>query len=94
MFNTLILITGITSALPYFLTAMASMYLLLARGQRPHPAALARDLGVTLVAAIFSIWCIVGSGILPVIYAAILIAVGYVVYGLDRKKRRRTQMAP
>ena len=29
MFNTLILITGITSALPYFLTAMASMYLLL-----------------------------------------------------------------
>ena len=39
MFNTLILITGITSALPYFLTAMASMYLLLARGKRPHPAA-------------------------------------------------------
>lgn len=94
MFNTLILITGITSALPYFLTAMASMYLLLARGQRPHPAALARDLAVTLVAAVFSIWCIVGSGIQPVIYAAILIALGYVVYGLDRAKRRRAHLAP
>lgn len=90
-FNTLILITGITSALPYFLSAMASFKLLLRDRKRPHPAALARDLGITVLAAAFSVWCVVGSGLLPVVLTVVLIAMGYVVYGFDQARRRRIQ---
>lgn len=89
-FNTLILMTGITSALPYFLAALASGRLLLTKGKRPHPAALARDLGITVIAGAFAIWCIFGSGLTPVLLTAGLMAIGYVVYGVDRRHRRRT----
>lgn len=88
-FNTLILMTGITSALPYFLSALASGKLLLTPGKRPHPAALARDLGITALAAAFSIWCIFGSGLTPVLLTVGLMAVGYVVFVVDRYRRRR-----
>ena len=88
-FNTLILITGITSALPYFLCAMASLRLLLATGKRPHPGALARDLFVTILAAAFSVWCIFGAGLAPALWPLVLIVLGYGVYGLDRLKARR-----
>ncbi len=88
-FNTLILMTGITSALPYFLAALASGHLLLVRGQRPHPGALARDLGITILAGAFSIWCIFGSGLTPILLASGLMAIGYVVFGIDQYRRRR-----
>ena len=88
-FNTLILITGITSALPYFLCALASLRLLF-KGERPHPGALARDLFVTILAAAFSVWCIFGSGLMPILWSALLIVIGYVIYGIDRVLRRRT----
>ena len=92
-FNTLILITGITSALPYFLSAMASFKLLLRDRKRPHPAALARDLGITVLAAAFSVWCVVGSGLLPVVLTVVLIAMGYVVYRFDQARRRRIKLS-
>lgn len=66
-FNTLILMTGITSALPYFLSALVSAKPLLSPGKRPHPAALARDFGITVLAAAFSVWCIFGFGLTPVL---------------------------
>ncbi len=88
-FTTLILMTGITSALPYFLAVLASGHLLLVRGQRPHPGALARDLGITILAAAFSIWCIFGSGLTPILLTAALMAIGYVVFGIDQYRRRR-----
>lgn len=88
-FNTLILMTGITSALPYFLSALASGKLLLTPGKRPHPAALARDLGITVLAAAFAVWCIFGSGLTPILLTAGLMAVGYLVFGIDRHRRRQ-----
>lgn len=88
-FNTLILMTGITSALPYFLSALASGHLLLRGGKRPHPGALARDLGITIVAGAFSIWCIFGSGITPILLTGALMLIGYVVYGIDQSRRRQ-----
>lgn len=90
VFNVLILMTGITSALPYALAALASGVLLIRTGRRPHPLIFARDMGITVIAGLFAIWCIVGSGVTPILLTALLMAGGYVVYGLDRRRRSRT----
>lgn len=92
LFNLLVLLTGITSALPYFLSAMASLYLLFTTGKGPNPWAFGRALLVTLFAAAFSVWCIAGSGSEAVEFAFILILLGYVFYAIDKGRRyRRTR---
>lgn len=91
VFTNLVLLTGITSALPYFLSALASLYLLLVRGQPMPPLAFARDLAITVIAAAFSLWVIAGSGASAVSSAFMLILIGYIVYAVDRARRRRQQ---
>ncbi len=93
VFNTLVLLTGITSALPYFLSAMASLYLLIAYGRKPNPFAFFRNMAVTLIAAAFSIWVIAGSGAKAMSSAFLLILLGYIVFAVDRGRRRHRAAA-
>ncbi len=88
-FGFLVLLTGITSAIPYFLSALVLIYLLTVKRRKIHPGIFARDMLIASVAAVFSIWSIVGSGAKAVELAFMLILGGYVVYAvfLARKKR-------
>lgn len=89
VFNTLILLTGITSALPYFLSALAQLRLLFAADDRYSGVRLVRDATVAIIAAGFAIWCIIGSGLQPIVVAVGLILLGYVVYGTQLWLERR-----
>ncbi|MDF5756909.1 amino acid permease [Spongiactinospora sp. TRM90649] len=54
VFNTLVLMTGITSAIPYGLSALAQLKWRVRDGRRTHTPRLLRDLTVALLALVFS----------------------------------------
>lgn len=89
VFTTLILLTGVTTAVPYFLSAMAAVYLLLSQRTRPHWRRFITDLIISLAAGAFAIWAIAGSGATAVEMSFLLILVGYVFYVFDRARRAR-----
>ncbi len=95
VFNVLVLMTGITSALPYCLTCVAALVVLV-RWRHPPPsrAMFVRDCTITVLALLFSIACIAGSGWLPLLGVGLLMAVGFVVYGWDQRRRRVAAEAP
>ncbi len=88
-FNLMVLLTGITSAVPYFLSAMVLVYLLTVKRRKIHPGMFARDMLIAILAGAFSIWCIYGSGAEAVEYAFLLLLVGYIMYAVFMGRTRR-----
>ena len=85
----LVLLPGVTAAVPYFFSAVAQLYYLLTEGKLVNPAAFAKEMTIAIVALLFSFWFVFGSGQQATFYAYLLILAGYVVLlGLYVKRKR------
>jgi APA family basic amino acid/polyamine antiporter len=89
VFLTLVYLTGVTAAIPYFFSALAQIYWLFTDGDRPHGGRLARDLSVSVLAMLFSVWFVYGSGAEATYWAFLMLLVGFVVYAVMLVKRTR-----
>ena len=79
VFNTLVLLTGVTAAVPYFMSAIAQIYYLLTEGRIVSPGTFARDMVIAILALLFSFWFVYGSGQQATFWAYLMILAGYVV---------------
>lgn len=85
----LVLMTGVTAAVPYFFSAVAQLYYLLTTGKIVGPKAFVKDMIIGIVALLFSFWFVFGSGETATFYAYLIILVGYVVLlGLYVKRKK------
>jgi APA family basic amino acid/polyamine antiporter len=87
--NTLVLLTGVTAAVPYFLSALAQIYYLMTEGKIVNPKSFTKDMVIAVASLLFSFWFVFGSGESATFYAYLLILAGYIVLiGLYIKRRR------
>lgn len=87
--NTLVLLTGVSAAVPFFLSALAQIYYLMTEGKIVNPKSFTKDMVIAVASLLFSFWFVFGSGPTATFYAYLLILVGYVVLmGLYVKRRR------
>jgi APA family basic amino acid/polyamine antiporter len=100
-FTTLVLMTGITAAIPYGFSALAQIKWRRSDGRAGNTVHLVRDLTVAVVALVFSILFIVYSRNTgtdfwtywaPFILAAVALSLGYPVY--RRQRRHLTPPGP
>jgi APA family basic amino acid/polyamine antiporter len=97
VFTTLVLMTGITSAIPYGFSALAQLKWRIADGRELHTPRVARDAAVAIVALVFSILFIVYSRntdgeSLFVYWGPFLMAAGAFVLGVPVYLSMRKQM--
>jgi basic amino acid/polyamine antiporter, APA family len=98
VFNTLVLMTGITAAIPYGFSALAQLKWRLRDGVGAHPPRFARDVAVAVLALVFSIlfvWYSRNSGDEPwyVVWGPFLMAGAAFVIGIPVYLSMRTRMA-
>lgn len=87
--TTLVLLTGVTAAVPYFFSALAQIYYLMTEGKLVNRAAFAKEMTIAIVALLFSFWFVFGSGQQATFYAYLLILAGYIVLmGLYVKRKK------
>ena len=87
--NTLVLLSGVTAAVPYFFSALAQIYELMTEGRAANSKTFVKDMVIAVVAMLFSFWFVFGSGQQATFYAYLLILLGYVVLlGLYIKHKR------
>lgn len=79
VFTTLVLLTGVTAAIPYFFSALAQLYYLFTHGRELERRTFARDATIAVLAMLFSFWFVFGSGETATYWAYLMILVGYVV---------------
>jgi len=80
VFNTLVFLSGVTAAIPYFFSALAQLYWLYTEGRRVNVGRFARDAGVAIVSLAFSAWFVFGSGSDATFWAFLMLLAGWVVY--------------
>ncbi|GAA3599921.1 amino acid permease [Kribbella ginsengisoli] len=80
VFTTVVLLSVLTSVIPYLFSAAAQVYWLATEAQLRHPLHLARDLTVGLLALVFSFWALQGSGEKAVYYGVFGLLLGVPVY--------------
>lgn len=85
----LVLLTGVTAAVPYFFSGVAQIYYLLTEGRIVAPKSFVKDMIIGIVALLFSFWFVFGSGQQATFYAYLIILLGYVVLlGLYANRKR------
>ena len=62
VFLTLVYLTGVTAAIPYFFSALAQVYWLFTEHRVASVGRLVWDLTVSIMAMLFSVWFVYGSG--------------------------------
>ena len=87
VFTTILLLSVLTSVVPYLFSAAAQLFWLLKRPQSLRGGRLARDLSVSVVALVFSFWALAGSGYQAVYYGAFTILLGVPVYAWMKSGR-------
>jgi basic amino acid/polyamine antiporter, APA family len=80
VFTTVVLLSVLTSVIPYLFSAAAQVYWLATEAHLRHPLHLARDLTVALLALVFSFWSLQGSGQKAVYYGVFGVLLGVPVY--------------
>ena len=80
VFNTLVFLSGVTAAIPYFFSALAQLYWLYTEGRRIRVPRFARDAGIAIVSLAFSGWFVFGSGSDATFWAFLMLLFGWVVY--------------
>ncbi len=86
----LVLLSGVTAAVPYFFSALAQVFYLLTKGRIAEPKTFVKDLVIGIAAMLFSFWFVFGSGEQATFYAYLIILIGYVVLtGLYIKRKRQ-----
>jgi APA family basic amino acid/polyamine antiporter len=103
VFTTLVLMTGITSAIPYGFSALAQIKWRIVDRRELHAARFARDLSVAIVALVFSILFIVYSRNTghsffvywaPYLLAGVALVLGIPVYLAQRDKMTEPEPVP
>lgn len=85
----LVLVTGVTAAVPYFFSAVSQIYYLMTDGKIVSPKTFVKDMIIGIAALLFSFWFVFGSGQAATFYAYLIILVGYIVLmGLYVKRKK------
>jgi basic amino acid/polyamine antiporter, APA family len=80
VFVAVVLLSVLTSVIPYLLSAAAQLYWLLAERRRRPVGHLGRDVGVSALALAFGFWTLAGSGYQAVYYGTFCLLLGVPVY--------------
>jgi basic amino acid/polyamine antiporter, APA family len=80
VFTTIVLLSVLTSVIPYLFSAAAQLYWLVARRAGITVRRLIRDVTVSAVALVFSFWTLAGSGYQAVYYGVFFVLLGVPVY--------------
>ncbi|WP_328321485.1 amino acid permease [Kribbella sp. NBC_00382] len=80
VFTTVVLLSVLTSVIPYLFSAAAQVYWLATEAHLRRPLHFARDLTVGLLALVFSFWSLQGSGATAVYYGVFGLLLGVPVY--------------
>jgi len=99
VFNTLVFMSGITAAIPYGFSAAAQIKWRIFDHRELHTPRFARDVGVAVVALVFSVLFVVysrntGTGSLWKEYLPFVFAAGAFVLGIPVYRRQRDRMSP
>ncbi|MFB4274478.1 MULTISPECIES: amino acid permease [unclassified Nonomuraea] len=87
VFITVVLLSVLTSVVPYLLSAAAQLYWLGTDGRRLRVRHLARDVGVSALALVFGFWALAGSGYAAVYYGTFCLLLGVPVYVWVKARR-------
>lgn len=87
VFITVVLLSVLTSVIPYLFSAAAQVYWLTTSAQHGHPLHLARDLTVGLLALLFSFWSLQGSGQQAVYCGVFGVLLGVPVYVWHKSRK-------
>lgn len=80
VFTVIVLLSVMTSVVPYLFSAAAQVYWLIIRGRPAHWAHLVRDVSISALALVFSFWALAGSGYQTVYYGTFCLFLGIPVY--------------
>jgi APA family basic amino acid/polyamine antiporter len=87
VFTTVVLLSVLTSVIPYLFSAAAQVYWLATSARVSHPLHLSRDLTVGLLALVFSFWSLQGSGQQAVYYGVFGVLLGVPVYVWHKSRK-------
>ena len=87
VFTTIVLLSVLTSVIPYLFSAAAQLYWLVIRVPDLNRRHLIRDVAVSVVALVFSFWTLAGSGYQAVYYGTFCVLLGVPVYVWMKVKR-------
>ncbi|RSM93707.1 amino acid permease [Nonomuraea sp. WAC 01424] len=87
VFTTVVLLSVLTSVIPYLLSAAAQIFWLRTEGRRLRARHLARDVAVTALALAFGFWALAGSGYQAVYYGVFCLLLGVPVYVWVKARR-------
>lgn len=88
VFLTIVLLSVFTSVIPYLFSAAAQLYWLLTRGRSTAWPHLVRDVGVSVLALVFTFWSLAGTGYQAAYYGVICLFLGVPVYVWMKVGRR------
>jgi APA family basic amino acid/polyamine antiporter len=94
VFTYLVYLSVVTVAIPYFFSACAQLAFLVSRRRKVQGWNLARDLSISVVSALFSLWVTFASGYQSVYQAMLLLLVGIPIYSFLKARRERLGLAP
>jgi APA family basic amino acid/polyamine antiporter len=89
VFTYLVYLSVVTVAIPYFISACAQLTYLVSRRRAVHAWALVRDLSITGIGAMFSLWVTFASGYQSVYQAMLLLLAGLPIYAFLKARRER-----
>jgi APA family basic amino acid/polyamine antiporter len=87
VFTTVVLLSVLTSVIPYLFSAAAQVYWLATSAHLHRPGHLARDLTVALLGLVFSFWALQGSGAQAVYYGVFGVLLGVPVFVWHKARR-------
>ena len=90
VFTYLVDLTVVTVAIPYLFSACAQLTYLVSRRRPVNGWLLARDLTITVVAALFSLWVTFAAGYSAVYQAMVVVLAGIILYAFIRARREDT----
>jgi basic amino acid/polyamine antiporter, APA family len=97
VFTTIVLLSVLTSVIPYLFSAAAQLYWLVTRRPVVNVRRLVRDTTVSAIALVFSFWTLAGSGYQAVYYGVFCVLLGVPVYvwmKTTRSEYGETPVAP
>lgn len=94
VFIYLIDLSVVTVAIPYFFSAVAQLTYLASGRRRVSGARLARDLLVSGLAALFSLWVAMAAGYQSVYQTVLLLLIGVAIYAWLKARRERLGEVP
>ena len=94
VFTELVALTVVTVAIPYLFSACAQLTYLVSRRRRVQGWPLARDLLITVVSVLFSMWVTFAAGYAAVYQALVIVLVGVILYAFLKARRERLGQVP